>query len=108
MRSFLLSAAIAALFPGAALAGKAFVSNERGNTISVVNTEPWEVETEFFAGNRPRGITVSPDGTKIYVCASDDNLVRVFDAVTYAELPSLPSGPQRHHLSRHTRQCPAR
>ncbi len=29
----------------------------------------------------------------IYVCASDDNLVRVFDSETYEELPSLPSGP---------------
>ena len=42
---------------------------------------------------RPRGITASPDGKHIYVCASDDNLVRVYDTATYEELPSLPSGP---------------
>lgn len=93
MRPFVLATALAALAAAPAFAGKAFVSNERGNTISVVNTETWEVETEFFGGNRPRGITVSPDGTKLYVCASDDNIVRVFDTETYEELPSLPSGP---------------
>ena len=92
LRTLLLGSALA-VCAAPALAGKAFVTNERGNTITVVNTDTWEVETEFFAGNRPRGITVSPDGTKIYVCASDDNLVRVFDAQTYEELPSLPSGP---------------
>lgn len=93
MKTILLSVAILALGTAQGLAGRAFVSNERGNTITVVNTDTWEVETEFFAGNRPRGITVSPDEKVIYVCASDDNLIRVFDATTYEELPSLPSGP---------------
>ncbi|MFK7751818.1 MAG: PQQ-dependent catabolism-associated beta-propeller protein [Sedimentitalea sp.] len=93
MKRALLTAAMALLIASPTLAGTAFISNERGNTITVVNTDTWQVETEFFAGNRPRGITVSADKTKIYVCASDDNLVRVFDAKTYEELPSLPSGP---------------
>jgi len=84
MKSFLLTTALALSLSGPSLAGKAFVSNERGNTVSVINTD---------TGNRPRGITVSPDGTKLYICASDDNLVRVYDTTTYEELPSLPSGP---------------
>mgnify|MGYP005990593477 CR=1 FL=1 len=93
MRHHFLATVLALLPALPAMAEKAFVSNERGNTISVVDTTTWEVVHEFFAGNRPRGITASPDGTKIYVCASDDSLVRVFDANTYEELPSLPSGP---------------
>ncbi|GAA4219454.1 YVTN family beta-propeller repeat protein [Sagittula sp. NFXS13] len=92
MKQFLLATALATLAVPA-LAGKAFVTNERGNTVTVVDTETWEVLEEFSAGNRPRGITVSPDGKHLYVCASDDNLVRVFDTETYEELPSLPSGP---------------
>ncbi len=92
MKALLLTSALA-LLAAPALADKAFVSNERGNTITVVDINGWEVIDEFFAGNRPRGITMSPDGTKIYVCASDDNLIRVFNAETYEELPSLPSGP---------------
>ena len=84
----------AGLLPaGPAVAGKAFVSNEKGNTITVVDTESWEAIQEFPAGNRPRGITVSPDGKLLYVCASDDNIVRVFDTETYQEVFTLPSGP---------------
>ncbi|SFB12503.1 PQQ-dependent catabolism-associated beta-propeller protein [Poseidonocella pacifica] len=92
MRHLLLSTALL-LAAGPALANKIFVSNEKGNTVTVIDSESWEVLTEFDAGNRPRGITISPDGTHLYVCASDDNLVRVFDTETYEELPSLPSGP---------------
>ncbi|MEO1306703.1 MAG: YVTN family beta-propeller repeat protein [Pseudomonadota bacterium] len=92
MKSLLLSSALA-LFALPVFADKAFVSNERSNTITVLDMESWEVIGEFFGGNRPRGITMSPDGSILYVCASDDNLVRVFDAETYEELPSLPSGP---------------
>ena len=75
MKRLMLATALIALSAAPAVAGKAFVSNERGNTITVVDTDTWEVLTEFPGGNRPRGITVSPDGTKLYVCASDDNLV---------------------------------
>lgn len=93
MKLFLSSLALAALAAVPAAAGKAFVTNERGNTITVIDTDSWDVIAEFFGGNRPRGIAVNPDGTRLYVCASDDNLVRVFDTETYEELPSLPSGP---------------
>lgn len=74
-------------------ADKMFVSNERSNTISVLDIASWEVIAEFDAGNRPRGITVSPDGTLVYVAASDDDTVRVFDTRTYKEMWTLPSGP---------------
>ncbi len=93
MRSLVLSLALTAAMAAPAQAGKAFVSNERGNTVTVIDTETWEVLTEFPGGNRPRGITISPDGKTLYVCASDDNIVRVFDTETYQEGPSLPSGP---------------
>ncbi|MBU2961084.1 YVTN family beta-propeller repeat protein [Citreicella sp. C3M06] len=88
----ILTAALCLAASGA-LAGKAFVSNERGNTISVIDTDTWSVIEEFNGGNRPRGITLSPDGTLLYVCASDDDTVRVFDTLSYEELYTLPSGP---------------
>ncbi|MFT7931955.1 beta-propeller fold lactonase family protein, partial [Salmonella enterica subsp. enterica serovar Enteritidis] len=47
----------------------------------------------YPVGNRPRGITLSPDGRELYVCASDDDLVRVFDPQTMQETHTLPSGP---------------
>ena len=85
----LASAAFAA---SPALAEKIFVSNEKGNTVTVLDGETHEVVHTIEGMQRPRGITASPDGRHIYVCASDDNLVRVYDAATYEELPSLPSG----------------
>ncbi len=87
-----LTAALCIAATGAC-AGKTFVSNERGNTISVIDTDSWEVIEEFDGGNRPRGITLSPDGALLYVCASDDDTVRVFDTASYEELYTLPSGP---------------
>jgi PQQ-dependent catabolism-associated beta-propeller protein len=78
---------------GAAQANKVFVSNERGNSVTVLDSQSWEVIATFPAGNRPRGITISPDGKELYVCASDDDTVRVFDPETYKELHTLPSGP---------------
>ncbi|WP_150524104.1 PQQ-dependent catabolism-associated beta-propeller protein [Roseibium sediminis] len=89
--SLLLATCLATTSP--ALANKAFVSNERGNTVTVVDTETWEALAEFEAGNRPRGIGVSPDGKHLYVCASDDDSIKVFDTTTYEFLWSLPSGP---------------
>jgi len=76
-----------------ALANKVFVSNEKGNSVSVLDSETWEVIAEFPAGNRPRGITISNDGKELYVCASDDDTVRVFNTDTYEEMHTLPSGP---------------
>ena len=97
-RPILAAPILAALILGGAasspaLANKVFVSNERGNSVSVLDSETWEKIAEFPAGNRPRGITMSPDGRRLYVCASDDDTVRVFDPDTYAEIGTLPSGP---------------
>ncbi len=84
---------LALAWPMTAMADVAFISNEKGNTITVVDVDTQEAIDEFKAGNRPRGITLSPDGKFLYVCASDDDVVRVFDTETYAELHTLPSGP---------------
>jgi PQQ-dependent catabolism-associated beta-propeller protein len=88
-----LSTILPLILAGQVSADRAFVTNERSNTVTVLNIDAWTVEAEFFGGNRPRGITASPDGTMIYVCASDDDSVRVFSTRTYEELPALPSGP---------------
>jgi len=35
---------------------KAFVSNEKGNTVSVIDTDTWTVTATIKVGQRPRGI----------------------------------------------------
>jgi len=93
MLKALSTALIALSLAAPASAYTVFVSNEKGNTISVIDSETWEVVHTFDGGQRPRGITISPDGKQLYVCASDDDTVRVFDAETYEQLHTLPSGP---------------
>src|SRR5262245_9597010 len=70
-----------------------YVSNEKDNTISVVDSEKMEVVKTVKVGQRPRGITVTHDGKYILVCASDDDTVEMIDAATFEQVGTLPSGP---------------
>ena len=104
-RRFLLLAPIAASWaaalPGRGQAqpatGRVFVSNERDNTITVVDAASLEVVATVKVGERPRGILLSGDGRSLYVCASDSDRVEVMDLATLqARTPrasrSLPTG----------------
>lgn len=59
--------------------GRVFVTNERGNSISVINGDSLEVEATVEIGNRPRGIGISPDGNEIYIAVSEENVIKVLD-----------------------------
>ncbi|MFT0860799.1 PQQ-dependent catabolism-associated beta-propeller protein [Ancylobacter sp. G4_0304] len=72
---------------------RAFVSNERDHTMSVVDMDTLKVIDTVKTGRRPRGIIASPDGKLIYLCASDDNRVEVYDAKTLKLVKTLRSGP---------------
>jgi PQQ-dependent catabolism-associated beta-propeller protein len=63
----------------AAPSGRIFVTNERGNTLSVINGETLEVEATIDIGERPRGVGLSPDGTELYVAVSEENKIVVVD-----------------------------
>lgn len=56
--------------PQAALAGRAYVSNEDGASVTVVDTDTAEVVTTVDVGKRPRGMKLSPDGRTLYVAVS--------------------------------------
>ena len=67
-RYFSALAAAAVLMAGAANAQPyAYVPNEKSGTISVIDTATDRVTGEIKAGERPRGLAVSPDGKFIYV-----------------------------------------
>ena len=70
-----------------------YVSNEKDNTISVIDGESLEVTDTIEVGQRPRGIVLSNDGSLLYMCTSDDNHVEVLDLESGKVLHSLPSGP---------------
>lgn len=87
-----LTAALAAAAPSA-LAYTIFISNEKENTISVIDSEKLEVIHTIKTGNRPRGIILANEGKWIIVCTSDDNRMQVYDTKTYKWVKDLPSGP---------------
>ena len=76
-----------------ALAYKVYVSNEKGNSVSVLDSDSMEVIKTIKVGQRPRGITISKDGKFLYVCASDDDTIEIIDTSTYEIVGTLPSGP---------------
>jgi PQQ-dependent catabolism-associated beta-propeller protein len=82
--------ALLAAFP--AQAGEIWVTNEKDDTISVIDTETLEVTRTIPTGERPRGIVFAHDGSVVYICASDSDAVQVMDPETGAILHELPSG----------------
>ncbi len=73
-------------------ADEIWVSNEKDNTISVIDVETLEVTRTLEVGERPRGITFSQDYSTLYLCASDSDAVQVIDPESGKILHDLPSG----------------
>ena len=80
------------------LANTAFVSNEKGNSISVIDTATLEVRKTVKVGQRPRGIALSKDDSELFVCVGDDDTIQVLDTKTMAVVGELPSGPDPEQL----------
>ena len=57
---------------GAALrpAGRAYVTNEDGESVSVLDTDKAEVVATMNVGKRPRGLKLSHDGKQLFVAVS--------------------------------------
>ncbi len=85
--------AIGAVNCAPAYAVLAYVTNERDNTMSVIDLDQMKTIKTIDVGQRPRGITITPDGKEILVCASDDNTIQIIDAATLKIIGDLPSGP---------------
>src|SRR5260221_14089234 len=79
MRSCLLGLGMFALIGGQARAFTAYVSNEKSNTISVIDTDKFKVVKTIKVGQRPRGIGLSKDGKLILVAVGDDEDVQMIE-----------------------------
>src|SRR5262249_61557108 len=71
-RPSLLAFAIVIGLGGQANAFTAYVSNEKGNTISVVDTDKMETVGTIKVGQRPRGIELTKDDSHCLVAAGGD------------------------------------
>jgi len=67
----------------------AYTSNERDNTVSVVDLEKGKTIKTVPTGQRPRGILVTPDGKKLLVCDGDDDEIQIFDTTTFKVLRTI-------------------
>lgn len=68
----LLALALAALLlpPSRALAARAYVSNEDGHSITVLDAGSGKVIATVPVGKRPRGLKLSHDGSRLFVAVS--------------------------------------
>src|SRR5690349_3056488 len=58
------------LFATAAWGGRAYVSNEDGNSVSVIDTQRAEVIATIDVGKRPRGMKLDRAGKRLFVAVS--------------------------------------
>ena len=91
--------AVVAAAPAGALT--VYVSNEKDNTISIIDGEAMKVTATVPVGQRPRGIILSDDKTQLYICASDSHRVEVLDLKTLKVTRTLPSGPDPELFALH-------
>ena len=92
-RNCLLGAAVFVLIGVQANAFTAYVSNEKSNTISVIDTDKFTVLKTIKVGQRPRGIELTKDGKFVLVAVGDDDTIQVIDVRTHEIVATLPSGP---------------
>src|SRR4029450_7231571 len=71
-RNWLLAVGVFVLVGAQASAFTAYVSNEKSNTISVVDTDKFTVVKTIKVGQRPRGIELTREGKFILVAVGDD------------------------------------
>jgi len=64
----------------AASAARIFVSNERDDTVTVLDSGTLKIVKAIPVGKRPRGIVITPDFKEVLVCAGDDDRIDVIDA----------------------------
>src|SRR3990170_8597907 len=96
MTRFTFSVAAAAallLFATPVLAETIFISNEKDNTISVIDGKTLEIIKTIKVARRPRGIVLSPDSSELFVAAGDGDIMDVIDTKTLEVTRQLESGP---------------
>jgi len=76
----------------AAGVNRVFVTNEKSDNITVINSKTLKVETTIPIGDRPRGIHLSPDRSELYVAIGNENVIKVVDPETLKILRQFHAG----------------
>ena len=75
------------------------MSSEKDNNITVIDGESLKVLHTLPVGERPRGIALSLDNSKLYICTSDADHIEELDLETLQVTHILPSGPDPELLA---------
>jgi len=59
------------------------------NSVAVIDSNTLAVKTTIGIGSNPRGLTLSPDGSRLYVANSGSNFVGVIDTATRQALAPI-------------------
>ncbi len=92
MRILLPALLLLVSLPLGAATGRIFVSNERSDSLSVIDSATNTVIATIKVGKRPRGVGLAPDGSEVYVAVSGDNAIAVVDPQTMKVLRTFSSG----------------
>ena len=84
----------------------AYVANTGSNSVSVIDTTSNNVVATVGVGDAPKGLAITPDGTRVYVTNANDNTVSVISAasntvVATVGVGALPGG--GHYTGRNPR-----
>ena len=77
------------LLASPARAYMAYASNEKDNTISVIDLDKMQVVKTVPTGQRPRGMALTSDGKRLLVCLGDSNRIDIFDTATWQVVGSI-------------------
>lgn len=72
-----------------AMAYMAYASNEKDNTISVIDLSTRKVVKTVPTGQRPRGMDLTSDGKRLLVCEGDSNRIEIFDTSTWKSVGTI-------------------
>lgn len=71
------------------ISNKLYVANQFSNTISVIDIEKSEVETNIDVGNSPYDVDVNPFSNRIYTSNRDSDSISVIDGFNNKELTKI-------------------
>ena len=92
MRFVLLFVLLSLALDTTAATGRVFVSNEKGNSVSVIDSKTNKIIKTIAVGKRPRGVGLAPDGSAVYVAISGENHIAVINPNSLELSGQFPSG----------------
>ena len=87
--AFLLGLIMLLLAGTPARAFLAYASNEKDNTVSVIDLSTMKVVKTIQTGQRPRGMALTGDGSRLLVCLGDSNRIDIYDTKTWKVVSSI-------------------